>query len=58
MIPTLGVNASAELRTMLVLGRLEPGTRLVTCKLAEEIGTSMTPICEALGGASQRPVQQ
>ncbi|WP_199178614.1 FCD domain-containing protein [Acidimangrovimonas sediminis] len=37
-----------ELRDALIEGRLEPGTRLVTRDLAETLGTSITPVREAL----------
>jgi len=48
MIPTLGLKAYEELRSMLAEGRLEPGTQLVNRKLADEIGMSMTPVREAV----------
>lgn len=37
-----------ELRNALIEGRLPPGTRLVTRDLAESLGTSITPVREAL----------
>jgi GntR family colanic acid and biofilm gene transcriptional regulator len=37
-----------DLRTALIEGRLEPGTRLVTRDLANTLGTSITPVREAL----------
>jgi GntR family transcriptional regulator, colanic acid and biofilm gene transcriptional regulator len=37
-----------ELRRALIEGRLEPGTRLVTRELAEQLQTSLTPVREAL----------
>ncbi len=37
-----------ELRRALVEGRLEPGTRLITRELAEQLRTSLTPVREAL----------
>ncbi len=37
-----------ELRSALIEGRLEPGTRLVTKELADTLGMSITPVREAL----------
>jgi GntR family transcriptional regulator, colanic acid and biofilm gene transcriptional regulator len=37
-----------ELRQALLEGRLEPGTRLITRELAEQLHTSLTPVREAL----------
>lgn len=37
-----------ELRSALIEGRLEPGTRLVTKELADSLGMSITPVREAL----------
>ncbi len=37
-----------ELRSALIEGRLEPGTRLVTKELADALGMSITPVREAL----------
>lgn len=44
----LGEQVTGILRRMIVEGRLEPGMRLVEEQLAEQIGTSRTPIREAL----------
>ena len=38
----------AQLRDALIEGRLTPGTRLVTKELATSLGTSITPVREAL----------
>jgi DNA-binding GntR family transcriptional regulator len=41
--------AYEHVRSQIVRGRLKPGTRLVTRKLADEIGASLNPVREALG---------
>lgn len=49
--PTIGTSAErvyAELRSAILCGELEPGERLRTAALAERLGTSRTPVREAL----------
>lgn len=45
---SLVTHVEDEIRTALIEGRLEPGTRLVTKDLAESLGMSITPVREAL----------
>lgn len=45
---SLVTHVEDEIRTALIEGRLEPGTRLVTKDLAETLGMSITPVREAL----------
>ena len=37
-----------ELRTLILTGKIEPGTRMMEVELAEEMGVSRTPIREAI----------
>jgi GntR family colanic acid and biofilm gene transcriptional regulator len=45
---SLVTHVEDEIRSALIEGRLEPGTRLVTKDLAETLGMSITPVREAL----------
>jgi DNA-binding GntR family transcriptional regulator len=45
---TLRDHATRELRRALMSGRFEPGQRITIRGLAEELGTSMTPVREAV----------
>ena len=45
---TLGDRVTAELRKLLVAGRLAPGDKLSLRKVAEAVGVSMMPVREAI----------
>lgn len=45
---SLVTHVEDEIRTALIEGRLEPGTRLITKDLADSLGMSITPVREAL----------
>jgi DNA-binding GntR family transcriptional regulator len=45
---TLGDRVTAELRSLLVAGRLAPGDKLSLRKVAEAVGVSMMPVREAV----------
>lgn len=45
---SLVAHVEDELRNALIEGRLEPGTRLITKDLADNLGMSITPVREAL----------
>lgn len=45
---SLTMQVEANLKHALIIGALEPGARLITRDLAEKLGTSITPVREAL----------
>ena len=45
---SLTAQVEATLRSALIVGKLKPGARLVTRDLAAQLGTSITPVREAL----------
>lgn len=45
---SLTVQVESRLKSALILGMLKPGARLVTKEIAQQLGTSITPVREAL----------
>jgi len=45
---SLTTQVEVRLKNALIIGSLKPGSRLVTKDLAEQLGTSITPVREAL----------
>lgn len=45
---SLTVQVESRLKSALILGLLKPGARLVTKEIAQQLGTSITPVREAL----------
>ncbi|WP_455428145.1 GntR family transcriptional regulator [Dryocola sp. LX212] len=45
---SLTLQVEARLKSALIVGALKPGARLVTKDIAEQLGTSITPVREAL----------
>ncbi|WP_435953755.1 GntR family transcriptional regulator [Dryocola sp. BD626] len=45
---SLTMQVEARLKSALIVGALKPGARLVTKDIAEQLGTSITPVREAL----------
>ncbi|QTF09019.1 FCD domain-containing protein [Brenneria izadpanahii] len=45
---SLTMQVEAQLKSALIVGMLKPGARLVTNEIAEKLGTSVTPVREAL----------
>jgi GntR family colanic acid and biofilm gene transcriptional regulator len=45
---SLTTQVEANLKSALIIGALKPGARLITKEIAEQLGTSITPVREAL----------
>lgn len=45
---SLTMQVEGRLKSALIVGTLKPGARLVTKEIAEQLGTSITPVREAL----------
>lgn len=45
---SLTMQVEASLKSALIVGALRPGARLITKEIAEQLGTSITPVREAL----------
>lgn len=45
---SLTMQVEASLKSALIIGALKPGARLITKEIADQLGTSITPVREAL----------
>ncbi|WP_024562282.1 GntR family transcriptional regulator, partial [Franconibacter helveticus] len=45
---SLTMQVEVKLKNALIVGSLRPGARLVTKEIADQLGTSITPVREAL----------